>query len=162
MKTIDKAEELIKKLAIIDSDIRREAMNQPTLFIEAARYRVDKMQERARIGAELESTRASLAVNIRNKKNAQGEKITEGGLKERLEKHSAIKTLRDRSDRAYEDEEFAKLLLEAYRQRRDGIRIIADMESYEGFKEGAEVERMDQRRKLTGTARKLQSRRRQI
>lgn len=148
-------QKLIDSLRIVSEDIKQEAMDQPTLFLAAARYRVDMMRKRAKAGAELEAKKARLTVAIRNKKNEKGEKMTEGTLKATIEKNEVVMAMRDASDRAYEDEEFAKLLVEAYRQRRDSIRIVADMQAYEGMREGAEVERIEQNKLLHAEARKL-------
>jgi uncharacterized protein YwbE len=156
----DEIDDLIDELQVIDADIKREAVNQVGLFIRAARLRVDAMRARARSSAELESRRAGLAVAIRNKKDAKGGKLTEGALKEKLETHSVVKMLREKSDRTYEVEELTKLILEVCRQRRDSIRIIAEMQSLEGSREGAEVERLEQRRRLSNKARVVQSHRR--
>jgi hypothetical protein len=160
MPVSDPIDELLEEVPVIEEDVQREAVKQVELFVKAARLRVEAMRKQHRAGAELEAKKAGLAVAIRNKKNLLGEKITEGALKEKLEMHSLVRKLREESDQAYEHEELAKLVLEALRQRRDAIRVIADMQAYEGMREGAEVERISQRKKLVGEVRKIQSRRR--
>lgn len=155
------ADELIDLLAVISEDIMAEAVRQPTLFIKAARYRVDRMRVRAQKEQELDVTRSRLATKIRNKKDEQGKKIyTEGAVKERVEVQEKVRRLRGELDRAFEEEDFSKSLMEAYRQRNSAIKIIADMQQYEGMREGVEIERNEQSRKLRSAARKLTDKRR--
>lgn len=150
--------DLLGQLPVLDENILAEAVRQPLLFVEAARYRVQKMRKRALAGAKLEAERARIALKIRNKKNAQGDKMTEGALKERLETSPLIQNLRRASDAAYEEEEWAKLILEAYRQRNSAIKVVAEAETYEGHREGAVIERGEQHRKLVASARRLRER----
>ena len=156
------ADSLIEALEIVNENVQIEAMRQPGLFVDAARYRVEKMRERAVVSAELDAWRAHLAMTTRNKKGKKGEKITEGALKELLELSPRNKRLRGESDRAYEHEELSKLILEAYRQRMSALKIIAEAQVFEGMREGSEIERQEQSRKLRNTARKLLDKRRSI
>ena len=155
------ADELIDLLAVIDEDIKATAWNQPTLFIKAARYRVDRMRIRAQKEQELDVTKSRLATKIRNKKDEQGKKVyTEGAVKERVEVQEKVRRLRGELDRAFEEEDFSKSLMEAYRQRNSAIKIIADMQAYEGMREGVAIERGEQSRKLRNVTRKLTDKRR--
>lgn len=151
------ARRLIELLAVVDEDILAEAIRQPTLMVQASRYRVAKMRDRAQAIARLDAARAELALKIRNKKDAAGRKMTEGALKERLELSPTIRRLREESDRAYEGEELAKLILESFRQRNSAIKIVADVRVYEGSREGAEVESGEMRRRMVSRARTLQA-----
>ena len=141
---------------MLDENILAEAARQPQLFVRASRYRVEKMRDRAVAAARLDHLRSELALRIRAKKNEAGEKITEAALKERLERHSQHRKLREEMERAYEQEELSKLLLDAYRQRRDAIRILADARNYEAIRGTAEIERIESQRKLRKRARELE------
>ena len=152
------AKELIARLPLVDTNILDEAAKQPGLFADAALYRVEKMRQRAEAISQLDYFRAKLALHIRASKDEKGQKITEGALKERLEVNKTHRALRVGMERAYEEEEFSKLLLEVLRQRRDGIRIIAEARMYDSTPN--EVERVV-RRKLVGDARRLEQQRRQ-
>ena len=157
------AQALIAKLALVDENILADAARQPLLFINAARYRVSTMRRRATASAALDAGRASLALRIRAKKEGDGgKKFTEAALKEKLENHSAVRALRADLDRAYEGEEFSKLILEAYRMRRDAIRVIAESQNIEGMRGGHEVERAEQNKKLRSRARRLEEQRRYL
>jgi hypothetical protein len=146
------AKELIARLPLVDTNILDEAAKQPGLFSDAALHRVEKMRKRSEAISSLDYFHAKLALHIRASKNEKGEKITEGALKERIEINKTHRALRAAMERAYEEEEFAKLLLEVLRQRRDGIRIIADARLHDMTPN--EVER-SVRRKIAGDARKL-------
>ena len=154
--------ELIRKLSVIDEDILAAAAIQPQLFIDAARYRVDSMRKRAVAVAKMEQYRAKLALYIRRKRNSSGDKVTEGYLKERVEINKGTVKRRSAVERSYEEEEFSKLLLEAYRYRMNAVRIIADAQHIEGMKESGEVERIEAGRKLRTKVRELQSQKARI
>jgi hypothetical protein len=156
------ARSLIDALPIVDENILVEAAKQPLLFIRASMYRVIKMRKRSQANAKGDYVRARLAMGIRGKKNQLGEKVTEGTLKEKVECDSSVRQLRKEVDLAFAEEEFAKLILEAMRMRRDAIRIIADAKVYEGGRETAEVERVDARRQLVEKARQLEHNRRSL
>lgn len=125
-KQVD-VEGLIEKLDFAEENVLEATRAQPGLFLEASRYRVKSMRRRAKALFELETSMADAALILRQKKNAQGKKeMTETAIKEKVMLNSVVKDARIRLDRAYEEEELAKLLVEAYRQRRDACRIIVD------------------------------------
>lgn len=156
------SELLIQRLALVDENILGEAARQPVLFIDAVRYRVAAMRRRAQAITEFDYQRSRVALAIRAKRNAEGEKITETALKERVEKHSVVRGLRNQVDRAYEAEEFAKLIIEAYRMRRDAIRVIAESQIAEGMRESKEIEHIEQRQKMRHVAIDLEERRSRV
>jgi hypothetical protein len=157
------AESLIERLALVDEDILAEAAKQPILFIDAARYRVAAMRRRAQAVAELDSKRSRIALTIRARRDGSGEKkFTEAALKEKVESQTVIRDLRAATERAYESEELAKLILEAYRMRRDGIRVIAETQIAEGMRGSKEIERIEQSRHIRNKARVLEETRRRV
>jgi hypothetical protein len=157
------SESLISHLGLVDENILAEAAKQPILFIDAARYRVAAMRRRAQINAELDYKRSRIALTIRARKDAAGEKkFTEAALKEKVESQTVIRELRDKTERSYEAEEFSKLILEAYRMRRDAIRIIAEAQVAEGMRGSSEVERVEQNRRLHNVARELDTKRHRV
>lgn len=147
--------ELVTKLPIIDEDVLTEASRQPLLFLEAARYRVVKMRKRSQATARYEAAKAQVSLLIRR----SGEKKTEGEVKARIEKNKDLRTLQRELDESYEQEEFSKLLLEAYRQRHSILKILAEHKIYEGNRETFEIEKNEQHRKLVNSARRLQEHR---
>jgi hypothetical protein len=155
------SESLISRLALVDENIMAEAAKQPILFIDAVRYRVSAMRARAQANAELDYRRSRIALTIRARKDAAGEKkFTEAALKEKVESQTVIRELRAKMERSYESEELAKLILEAYRMRRDAIRVIAESQIAEGMRGGKEIELLEQNRHMHNTARSLEEKRR--
>jgi hypothetical protein len=158
------AESLIQSLALVDENILAEAARQPILFIDAARYRVGAMRRRAQAAAELDATRSRVALVLRARNNSgeREKKLTDAGVKDKVETQTAVRTLRAGMERAYEVEELSKLILEAYRMRRDAIRVIAETQIAEGMRGSKEVERIEQTRKIHARARTLDARRNQV
>jgi hypothetical protein len=156
------SKELITKLAIVDQNILSEAAQQPILFMDAAQYRVSAMRVRAEAVAEIESRRARLTLKKRAEKDDMGRKVTEGEIKAGVESTKIIGVLRARVDRSYEREELAKLILEAYRQRREAIRVIAEAENLGLIRGSKEVENIQQRKKVISNARLLEQKRRRL
>ena len=153
------SQELIEKLRLLDTNILAEAANQPMLFIEFARFRVSAMRKRAQAVAAIEQQRAAFYLQIRRENDALGEKATEATISAIIETKKETKKAREEMERAYELEELSKLMLEAARQRRDSIRIIAEGEHAEGNSLTAEEERISARRELSKKVRALEERR---
>lgn len=154
------ANSLIARLPLVDENILGEAAKQPILFVDAMRYRVAAMKRRAEAQAEFDYMRSRIALAIRAKRTELGEKVTEATLNARVEKHPKIREMRAAVERAFEAEEFAKLMLEAYRMRRDAIRVIAEAQIAEGMRGSHELERIQQGARIRKTARDLDERRR--
>ncbi len=72
-----------------------------------------------------ESTRAARAIEIRKTAAENGEKLTEEGLKNLLACDRTLQQIQKSLLRAEEKDEYAQLLLEGYRMRRDSIDAIA-------------------------------------
>jgi hypothetical protein len=153
---------LIERLALVDENVLVEAALQPLRFVDAARFRVAAMKRRAQATAELEYKRSRLGQLIRARGAETGERITDKACNERVEQHSQIRELRDKQDRALEIEEFARLIMEAYRMRRDAIRVIAETQIAEGVKVTNEIDRIDHSRKIRNAAMRLDAKRSQI
>jgi hypothetical protein len=156
------AAELIDQLPIVSENVIAEAAVQSQLFIQAAAYRVERMRARAQATAELEQHRAKVGLRERARKDIEGKKPTEAATNARIELDSNTMRLRRRLDEAHTREELSKLILEAYRMRRDSIRILAEHLLYNTTREGAEVERIEENRRIRNQARSLHAKRRQI
>lgn len=119
--------DLIDTLDFSDEDIESAATQQPGLFLEAARFRVQKMRQRAQAEFRLDLAAANRAVQLREIKSEDGKKVfTEPAIKERVMKTKKVRIIRRKMERAFEAEEFGKLLVEAFRQRKDAIKIVMD------------------------------------
>lgn len=156
------SEVLIERLGIVEENILQEAALQPQRFVDAAKYRVAKMRKVSAASAAVDYKKSKLALQIRANKDAEGTKPTEGYIRERIEASQHIVALRVELEKAYAEEEFAKLLLEAYRMRRDAIRVMADYQNMQGMSEMREVDRAESRRKMLKAATELHKRRKKL
>jgi len=153
---------LIGHLALVNENILAEAARQPILFIDAVRYRVAAMRRRSQAVAELDYRKSRLALVIRGKRSAAGEKATNALVDAMVEKHSLVRDLRDKVERSFEAEELAKLILEAYRMRRDAIRVIAESQIAEGMRGASEVERIEQSKRIRNVVRGIDAKRSRV
>lgn len=118
---------LIKSIELSEDDLMNAAMRQPELFWNAGRLRVQLMHKRARREIELESARAKVSIRARSAKDDKGKReYTEGHVKAKIELNSEVREIRKKLDKDFVLEELSKQLLEAYRMRRDIIRVITD------------------------------------
>lgn len=150
---------LIRRLSVIDENVYKEAVLQPMLYVDLARYRVAKMRERCQAEAALQAFDAERSMTLRASKRDQ--KVTEGYFKARLHKHPRHRQLVATLNEAEAREEFGKLLLEAGRMRNTAIKIVADAQMVEGHRSTMNLERDNANRRLSTQARKLYAQRRQ-
>lgn len=151
-------EKLIKELRISEDDIERAALKQPKLYLEASRYRVNKLRVRSARFAKLEVAKAELGIKLRRQSHSSKEKkLTEAALNEIVVSNPKYRLLRKKLERAFAEEEFAKSLQESYRQRKDAIRIIADIRNAEISQEIRQARSQlayDETRKMSEQARR--------
>ena len=117
---------LIAGLDFSEENIVIANREQPSLFLEASRYRVKKLRARIQAESLLESERARAAMVYRKKKATSGG-ITEAYIREKVSVNAEALDAREHLDRAMVHEEWAKLLLEAYRQRGHAIKTLAEI-----------------------------------
>lgn len=151
---------LIRRLSFIDENVFKEAVLQPALFIDVARYRVTKMRERCAAEAALQAFDAERSMTLRASKRDQ--KVTEGYFKARVHKHPRHRQLVATLNESEAREEFSKLLLEAGRMRNTAIKIVAEAQGFEGNRSTMNLERESANRRLSKEARRLFEKRRQL
>jgi len=135
---------LIDALDINADLLEKAAMVQPKLFLEAARIRVQKMRSRRIYESMLEAKKASLGLRIRRKHAELGEKLTEAHITSRILQDEAVTEIAGKLHRAEEEEEFAKLLVEAFRQRRDVLKVISEQRNAEAYLGRVSLGRMEE------------------
>jgi len=154
-------DELISKLAFPQELAIKAAAEQPGLFIKAARARVQTMRRSAQAHANLDTTEADVALQTRAALVSRGEKITEATVAALVAIDAAVLDAQKAARAADSHEELGKLIVEAYRHRRDVIRVIAEANIIEGNNPYTDEMRFDQTRKLSEEARAAQAKRRQ-
>jgi hypothetical protein len=118
---------LLAKLDFVDEEVANAAKEQPMLYLTAARFRIQKMQRRIQAESSLAVTKAQRGAKFRAKVAEGGERVTEGRVNEMLVKDKEVRQLEDTARAAAEQEEFAKMLLDAYRMRKDALKIVVDL-----------------------------------
>ena len=119
--------ELLRALDFSEEEVVDASKQQPVLFMEAARYRAQTMRRRMEAEAALSVLRAGRASRFRADKREIGDKVTEGQVSEKLNLDRKVIAGAARLATAQVEEEYAKLLMEGYRMRRDALKITADV-----------------------------------
>lgn len=149
----DKLRELVRQLPIIDENILAVAAEQPLWFLQAARFRVTMMRRHAAADAALEQFYVERGLKMREKYSEN--KVTESFIKSHVMGSEKYRVLKDDVKDAEASEEFSKLLLEAYRMRRDAIKIIAEADHAETGRAGVELARSRADKQLRKETRRL-------
>ena len=120
---------LMDKLDFSEEAVLQANREQPSLFLEASRYRVKKMRTRIQSESNLkaEQANASMFLRLKKKKAEKGSSFTEGYIKDKVTVHPGVIEAQAQEDNAQVYEEWAKLLLEAYRQRGHAIKTLAEI-----------------------------------
>ena len=155
-------DELIAALAFEEETVMQAATRQPYLFVKAARLRVQTMREMARAEATLDQTEAEVGMSVRERAQATGTKITESGIGERIATDPQVREAQKQVRIAAAREELGKLMVEAYRHRRDSIRVIAEAALIEGNVNSVETARMQSLAGLRKDARSAEAKHRKV
>jgi hypothetical protein len=118
-------EELTAKLAFSEETILRDVGQQPLLFMEAARLRMQAARKLGRLKMNLELAELSVGGRYRQQLESSGERVTEKRIEELVGQDGFVMAARtDYLDAKYRDE-LTDLVVEAFRQRRDCLRIVS-------------------------------------
>lgn len=120
-------ESLLKGLDFTADNVVDAATRNAVMFMRAVEYRIRCMHGRVEAKMRLESSCAAMDAELRKEARDLGEKITEKGIEQRLTLDKLISERKDKFSEAEELEEYAKLLVEAYRMRRDCLKIVGDL-----------------------------------
>jgi hypothetical protein len=142
---------MLSKLYFAEEDYRSANLEQPSLQLMAARYRIQLMRERIRLEAALELVRAKQGWEYR-KRTVNGKAITEGGIKEKLGMNKLVHSAQRELDEAIVDEELSKQILEVFKQRQTAINNIIKANSNAIAKELWELEKEGTHKKLKEAA----------
>lgn len=120
-------QDLLIGLAFAPEGVVMAATEQPKLFLAAAEYRMSRYRERSQFEMALKKAEAEYSIELRHNAKASGERVTEGHIAEQVLVNKLLASRRETLAEVEEREEFAKLLLEAYRMRRECLRIVSDL-----------------------------------
>lgn len=109
-----------------DNVVAAAAENAP-LFRVAIDYRIDCLRSRNVAKMAWEVAEAELELKLREDARLNGERITEGHIKALLQADAGIAEFHKKYLNSDELDEYSKLVVEAFRMRRDCLRIIGDL-----------------------------------
>ena len=118
---------LLEKLDFSPEEVLVTASQQPGLFRDAIKYRMKCFRENMAAEMALKTIRATRALNLRDDAREAGDKMTEGNLAEMLLVDQKATAAQLRCNQTEEDEEYSKLVLEAFRMRRDCLEIVGGL-----------------------------------
>lgn len=143
---------LLRHLDFEEAQAVAAAQEQPRLFYEAARLKAECTRKRLQCKNALQVLIAELTLEIRNDLIAAGERPSGPLVKARVLTHKKFAKAQADLELAMEMEEDAKLLVNAYRHRRDAIRAVVDQNRAEFGANSRrvleEIDRDDLRRRL--------------
>jgi hypothetical protein len=118
---------LISGIDFEDEEILNASKVQGDLFLQASRLYIQKMRSRTMREARLKELTSIHSLRIRERLQENGGRVTEGHVTAKLDRRPTIKKAKQRLERAKLHEEFCKLLLEAFRMRRDVLKIVGNL-----------------------------------
>lgn len=126
------AQELLDGLQFSGEALERAALEQAPLFVKAASFRVQAMAKRFQFESAVKVLEATLSERLRTEADESGARIVQAEVQAAQQLDSSCSAARKQLQEAELEEEFAKLLLEGYRMRRDSMRIISEQRAVEG------------------------------
>ena len=150
---------LVRKLDFSEEEVERAAFEQPSLFYEAVRLRVQKMRDRVEANLKYQERYTRYSVKYRSRKNSGGQrKMTEGHVKDSIARKPEIRELQRKVEQAKVLEEFTALLVRTFGQRHNAIRVIVDARKAEGSVELGKMKEEKVRKKIRKLAKDVKSR----
>jgi hypothetical protein len=119
--------ELLTQIDFSTDNVVAAAAGNPRLFVRAVDFRVQAMRKRSAVKMAWEKAQAEADLDIRANARQSGEKITERYIEEQVLLDPTVSRLAKAFSQADELEEYSKLIVEAFRMRRDCLRIVGDL-----------------------------------
>src|SRR5579859_1202364 len=133
---------LLKELVLDNETLGSAALNQGSLYRKCSTFYVQALSDKAALKGQLKEREAFVAQFVRQKdrerrakSQTQARQTTEAQINERVTLTPSVMKLRSALIKAEAKEEWARLLLEAYKMRRDTIKILSDVLEDESFAE---------------------------
>jgi hypothetical protein len=118
---------LINRLDFTMESLVAAELEQAKLFEEVARYRVQALGAFTAAELRRDQVRAETELTIRKRAAAADEKITEGNVKAQIETDAFVRKAEAFVITTRKRDEYSKLLVEAYRHRRDAMQDVATL-----------------------------------
>ena len=147
--------DLLGQIDFSPDDVVRAASVNSALFVEAIEFRRQCLSGRTAAKMTLDRVEADTKLRIRRDAKANGDKITEAYIEELSLTNVAVRESLEAFAKADELDEYSKLVVEAFRMRRDCLRIVGDLMRNEIGLQGVIEAGAEQ---LSATRRKLRER----
>jgi len=118
---------LLTKIDFSPENVVSAAAENPILFVQAIQFRLSCLQKYNVAKMNWERTRADAELRLRQNARESGEKITEKNIEALLLQDEDVIASRIEFARADEMDEYSKLVVEAFRMRRDCLKIVGEM-----------------------------------
>jgi hypothetical protein len=119
--------DLLDNISFQDEEVVQAAMVQPKLYLEACRLRVQKMRARMQLDSMLRVKEADVELRIRKwYTDRSKDKPTESHIKAKISKDKPLQELTKRRQEVFQEEEFCKLLVEAFRMRMSALKVVGE------------------------------------
>ena len=118
---------LLQSIDFSTDNVVEAAAKNPGLFVQAIEFRFQCLRKRNAAKMAWEKQMAQADLNIRKAARESGEKITERYIEEQVLLDSGVSFLAEQFSAADEMDEYSKLLVEAFRMRRDCLKIVGDL-----------------------------------
>lgn len=123
--------ELVRKVGFDVDNLDEAGMEQSKLFLEAGRFRVQKVRKHSAAKQEYERVYAEQRIAARRITSGGKKKYTEGGVSDKASVVGAVAQAQKAMDAAAAEEEWAKVLTEAYKQRAQMIMVLGRIQASE-------------------------------
>lgn len=117
---------LLRKLDFQDTEIVAAAQEQGLLFFEASKLRSQKYRLRMNREAAVDLVKSEVLLAEKAALIEAGESFTMGSLHARVVVNPEYQKATRRLRMAIEEEEAAKLLLDAFKHRRDALKVVLE------------------------------------
>lgn len=117
-------DEILEELDFRTEAVEDAARTLPKLWVEAAKYRVRIMRQRMERAAALDLSKVDAAKTFRDESDG---KVTVQMVNEAVEVADSVQAAQAAFNAALQHEEFAKLILEGLRMKKNAIQVTADL-----------------------------------
>jgi len=118
---------LLAKIDFSPDRVVDAAAENAVLFVEAIHYRLECLEDSTNTKMEWEKARAERSLEIRKEASDNGVKTTEAGVEALLLVDKRVSKLAQDRAKAEIQDEYSKLVVEAFRMRRDCLKIVGEM-----------------------------------
>ncbi len=119
--------ELLGKIDFSPDNVIEAAAVNSVLFVDAIDYRRECLSKRNAAKMVMEQIQAGKDLNMRREARALGDKITERHIETSLLLDPDVADAMRLYDEAEELDEYSKLVVEAFRMRRDCLKIVGEL-----------------------------------